>query len=156
MAPAAPLLRRRLARWRLERFLSICAEGAAASVAPAGAALLAAASVDALFPLSPSGLWAAFAAVAAAAALCAYRFVLRPLRLLSARRVLSDAGARFPEIGAHLLPAWELSSVRAGEAASGSRELAREHVARTEALLAGLRPAAAFPIRVGGRAGKAA
>jgi hypothetical protein len=70
--------------------------------------------------------------------------------------VLSDAGARFPEIGAHLLPAWELSSVRAGEAASGSRELAREHVARTEALLAGLRPAAAFPIRVGGRAGKAA
>lgn len=72
-----------------------------------------------------------------AAAVSAYARLWRPWKAADERAALSEASRAHPALSPYLASAWEL---RAGTRGHTSASLAREHIAETERLVAGLPP----------------
>ncbi|OGR58550.1 MAG: hypothetical protein A2X36_06130 [Elusimicrobia bacterium GWA2_69_24] len=144
-----PELRRRLRSWRLQRLSSLALDGVLRWLSAAALALLAAWALDHLLGLRQEVRLGMFLTGCAALAAAFYSFLLRPLRLLAARRVLAAIVERHPGLRPYLGSAWELS--RSGARGRVSEELIREHLRRTDALLRGLPQETAFSLRPSGR-----
>ncbi|MCX5790497.1 MAG: DUF4175 family protein [Elusimicrobia bacterium] len=106
------------------------------------AAVTAALAVDAAAPLPLDARRVLFVAGLCAFAAAAHRRLAAPWRRMRAQQLLRRLEEREPGLAAYLVSAWEL---RGAAPAGTSQELAREHLARAEALLERARPAPLYP-----------
>ncbi len=129
-------LETRASAWRSQRRRALALEAAARALGWGLAAAGALAAADRLLPLPHPVRVAAWLAGAAALAVHAWRGLIAPWRAVDWESVFADAARRWPETRAMLAPAWALRSESGGRDVSA--ELRREHLARADALAAGL------------------
>jgi hypothetical protein len=129
-------LETRASAWRLQRRRALVLEAAARALGWGLAAAGALAAADRLIPLPHPLRAAAWLAGAAALAVHAWRALIAPWRAVDWESLFADAARRWPETRAMLAPAWALRSESGGRDVSD--DLRREHLARADALAAGL------------------
>jgi len=129
-------LETRASAWRRQRRRALALEASALALGWGLAAAGALAAADRLLSLPHPLRVAAWLAGAAALAVHAWRGLVSPWRAVDWESVFDDAARRWPETRAMLAPAWALRSESGGRDVSA--ELRREHLARADALAAGL------------------
>ncbi len=122
-------------RWRREHLRRDLFEGLARLLTWPAAAAVGLAVIDTWVPLPRPARQALLACGVLAVAAAAFRWLLGPWLRFRWDSVLDAAEAEFPQLRSHFRAAWELGR---GLPPNVSADLAREHITRTEGLLAGI------------------